>query len=81
MMASATIDHGTYKRIKHYDRAQMAKFCENLYMQGYNDAKRTDDGVDSDAVYAVIAGVRGIGPKRLAAIKEAVDTAFKEREK
>ena len=47
-------------------------------MQGYNDAKRTDEGVDSEAVYAVIASVRGIGPKRLAAIKQAVETAFKE---
>lgn len=81
MMANVTIDHGTYKQIKHYDRAQMAKFCENLYMQGYNDAKRTDEGVDSEAVYAVIASVRGIGPKRLAAIKGAVDTAFKEKTK
>jgi hypothetical protein len=70
------INHATYKAIKHYNRSQLAQFCTNLYKQGYQDGETGSTGIDSEAVFDVIARVRGIGPKRLAAIKEAVETAF-----
>lgn len=70
------IDHATYKRIKHYDRAQLTQFCTNMYAQGYSEGSA--DGIDAERVFEVISGVRGIGPKRIAAIREAVNAAFGE---
>ncbi len=74
------IDHATYKKLKHYNRDEMSKFCERLYMQGYNEGKKGESEMDSEELYAVIAAVRGIGPKRLAAIKTAVESAFKRKD-
>ena len=59
----------------------MSEFCQEIYALGVAEGKKSVDGVESDDVYKVIAGVRGIGPKRLAAIREAVETAFKEETK
>ncbi len=78
MSGAPEITHAVYKAIKHYNRAQLAQFCTNLYMNGYNDGNT--EGIDADRVFAVISGVRGIGPKRLAAIKAAVNGAFGEKE-
>lgn len=70
------INHATYKLLKHYNRAQMSEFCQRLYAQGYEAASSGSQDIDTDEVYTAISRVRGIGPKRLAAIKEAVETAF-----
>jgi hypothetical protein len=70
------INHATYKAIKHYNRSQLAQFCTNLYKQGYQDGETGSTGIDSEAVFDVIARVRGIGPKRLSAIRSAVESAF-----
>ncbi len=75
-MAADMIDHATYKKLKHYNRAQMSEFCQRIYAQGVDAGKKSVDGIDADEVYSVIATVRGIGVKRLAAIKEAVEAAF-----
>lgn len=72
------ISRAVYRDIKRYSRPQFEEFCENLYMQGYRDSDA--DGIDADRVFAVISNVRGIGPKRLAAIKAAVNSAFGEKE-
>ena len=81
MMAVVTIDHATYKKVKHFNRQELSEFCQKIYALGVEEGKKSVDGVESDDVYKVIASVRGIGPKRLAAIREAVETAFKENTK
>ena len=81
MMAVVTIDHATYKKVKHFNRQELSEFCQEIYALGVKESKEGADDVEPDDVYKVIASVRGIGPKRLAAIKEAVDTAFKENTK
>ena len=80
-MVAVTIDHATYKKVKHLNRQELSEFCQEIYALGVAEGKKSVDGVESDDVYKVIAGVRGIGPKRLAAIREAVETAFKEETK
>lgn len=70
------INHAMYKLLKHYNREQMSEFCQRLYAQGYEAASNGSQDIDTEEVYAAISHVRGIGPKRLAAIKEAVETAF-----
>lgn len=80
-MAVVMIDHATYKKVKHLNRQELSEFCQEIYALGVKEGKECVDGVESDDVYKVIASVRGIGPKRLAAIKKAVDTAFKENTK
>ena len=79
MMAVVMIDHATYKKVKHLNRQELSEFCQEIYALGVKEGKECVDGVESDDVYKVIAGVRGIGPKRLAAIKQAVDTAFNQK--
>lgn len=78
-MAVVTIDHATYKKVKHFNRQELSEFCKKIYALGVEEGKKSVDGVESDDVYKVIAGVRGIGPKRLASIKEAVETAFNQK--
>lgn len=80
-MAVVMIDHATYKKVKHLNRQELSEFCQEIYALGVKEGKECVDGVESDDVYKVIASVRGIGPKRLAAIREAVETAFKEETK
>lgn len=77
-MVAVTIDHATYKKVKHLNRQELSEFCQEIYALGVAEGKKSVDGVESDDVYKVIAGVRGIGPKRLAAIREAVETAFEK---
>lgn len=78
-MAVVMIDHATYKKVKHLNRQELSEFCQEIYALGVKEGKECVDGVESDDVYKVIASVRGIGPKRLAAIKEAVETAFNQK--
>ena len=80
-MAVVMIDQTTYKKVKHLNRQELSEFCQEIYALGVKEGKECVDGVESDDVYKVIASVRGIGPKRLAAIREAVETAFKEETK
>ena len=78
-MAVVMIDHATYKKVKHLNRQELSEFCQEIYALGVKEGKECVDGVESDDVYKVIASVRGIGPQRLAAIKQAVDTAFNQK--
>ena len=75
------ITRETYKTLKHYDRQQMASFCERLYMNGYHDGRASVPGVDVERLYEAIAAVKGIGPKKLAEIKTQIDEIFGETEK
>lgn len=74
--AGPVISRETYKNVKHFNREQLAQFCERLYMNGYHDGCESVPGVDTEQLYKVIASVPGIGAKRMEQIKAAVDAAF-----
>lgn len=74
--AGPVIDRNTYKNVKHFNREQLIRFCEMIYSDGYNDGRESVPGVDTEQLYKVIASVPGIGEKRMAQIRAAVDAAF-----
>lgn len=67
------ITREVYKKVKKFDREQFAKFCMDLYGFGYEDGRASVPGVDADKIVEAIADTKGIGPKRLEEIKEAID--------
>lgn len=77
-MAGPEITREVYKSVKKFDRKDFQEFCTNVYKQGYSDGRESVPGIDIAEVYEVIASVPGIGAKRLAMIKEAVDKEFTE---
>lgn len=70
------ISREIYRAMKHRNREEFASFCEQMYMSGYNDGRESVPGVDTEQLYKVIASVPGIGEKRMAQIRAAVDAAF-----
>lgn len=77
-MQTPEISREVYKTIKHYSRAELERFCTNLYMRGYNDGRESVPGIDIEQVCKAIARVDGIGQKRMAAIRTAIDKAYEE---
>lgn len=77
------ITRDVYKSVKKFDRQQFTSFCSDLYKYGYEDGfedgKEAVPGIDVEKIYNVVAAVKGIGPKRLAAIKENIVAAFGEK--
>lgn len=69
-----------YKNVKKYDRQQFSAFCTDLYTYGFEDGRDSVPGIEVNDIYEVIASVKGIGPKKLAEIKEAVENAFGKKE-
>ena len=67
------IDASTYKRIKAFDFSEMNAWIERLYRAAFNDGIESVKITDADDVIKEISNVKGIGPKRLAAIKEAME--------
>lgn len=72
------ITRATYKSVKKFDRQQFTAFCADLYKFGHEDGRESVPGVDLTAVYEAIAGVKGIGPKKLEAIKARLKPLFRE---
>lgn len=74
------ITRDVYKAVKKFDRHQFTEFCKDLYGYGYEDGfedgKNAVPGVDVEKIYGVVAAVKGIGPKRLAMVKENIVAAF-----
>lgn len=69
-----------YKNVKKFDRQQFTGFCTSLYTYGFEDGRDSVPGIEVGDIYEVIASVKGIGPKKLAEIKEAVEKAFGKKE-
>ena len=66
-----------YKSIKKYDRQQFTAFCTNLYKYGYEDGRESVPGVDMDAAMEAVSKVKGIGQRKMADIRAAIESAFK----
>lgn len=73
------LNRKTYKDIKKMDHAQMSRFCENLYKNGYVDGKEEAEGLSEEEVKQALLQVKGIGEKKAADIMEALNCAQKEK--
>ncbi len=65
-----------YKAAKKYDHQQFDDFCTSIYHSGYEAGKKAVPGTDIEEVMAAIQTVKGIGEKRLAEIRAAVEKTF-----
>ncbi len=70
------ITRAMYKSMKKYDRQQFAAFCAELYGFGFEDGRESVPGVDLQDVLRAVSETKGIGEKRLAAIKAAIEAVF-----
>lgn len=70
------ITREVYKSIKKSDRQQFQAFCKDLYTFGFEDGKQSVHGVDIKDIYSVLDGVKGVGPKVMERIQEAIDPLF-----
>lgn len=75
-MQMPEISREIYKAVKKYDRQQLARFCADVYMQGYNDGRESVPGVDVEKICEAIAATPGIGQKRMAEIKKNIESLF-----
>ena len=66
-----------YKSIKKYDRQQFTAFCTDLYGFGFQDGRESVPGVDVETIMEAIRSVKGIGAKRLYAIRDSIEATFK----
>lgn len=67
-----------YKDVKRFDREQMESYLINLYMEGYEDGRKSVPGVDITEIRGIISSIKGIGEKRTDEIIKRIEEAFKE---
>lgn len=65
-----------YKRVKKMDRTQFEGFCKTLYLEGYQDGRKSVPGIDISQVKEAIAETKGIGANRLQAIMDSIEKKF-----
>ena len=62
-----------YKAAKKYDHQQFDDFCTSVYQSGYEAGKAAVPGTDIEEVMTAIQTVKGIGAKRMAEIRAAIE--------
>lgn len=70
------ISRDMYKSIKKYDRQQFTRFCTDLYKFGYEDGRESVPGVDIKDVLQAVSETKGIGEKKMEAIKASIEEVF-----
>lgn len=65
-----------YLRVKKMDHRQMEEFCRNLYMNGYEDGRKSVASIDIKQIEEAIAGTKGIGESRLRSIMNSIEEKF-----
>lgn len=70
------ITREVYKSVKKFDRQQFQSFCKDLYTFGFEDGRQSVPGIDINDIYSSLDGVKGIGPKVMERIREAIDPLF-----
>ena len=75
------ITRTVYKDVKRYDRQQFTAFCTDLYKYGFEDGRASVPGIDLQDVLRAVSETKGIGEKKLAAIKESIETVFTGKER
>ncbi len=74
------ITRTVYKDVKRYDRQQFTAFCTDLYKYGFDDGRASVPGIDLQDVLRAVSETKGIGEKKLAAIKESIEAVFAQKE-
>lgn len=67
-----------YKDVKRFDREQMESYLINLYMEGYEDGRKSVPGVDITEIRGIVSNIKGIGEKRTDEIVQRIEEVFKE---
>lgn len=64
-----------YLNIKKMDHHQMSLWAESMYKSGFEDGEKEADRVSftSEELYQTLAGIKGLGEKRISAICEALE--------
>ncbi len=75
------ITRTVYKDVKRYDRHQFTAFCTDLYKYGFEDGRESVPGIDLQEVLRAVSETKGIGEKKMAAIKASIETAFAQNGK
>lgn len=68
-----------YQQIRKMDRCQMTLWAESVYKSGYTDGRKSAEGLNSGEIREVLAGVKGIGEKRIEDIVAALEKAMEEK--
>lgn len=71
-----SITRARYKSIKAFDHKQMEQFCSDIYKSGYEDGRASVPSVDVETIMEAIRSVKGIGAKRLYAIRDSIEAVF-----
>lgn len=74
------INRAMYKSVKKFDHNQLVAFCTDIYGFGFEDGKDSVQGIDLDAVFSLLEGIKGIGPKKMEEIKDVLNGAFSSSE-
>ena len=70
------ISRKMYKDVKKYDRQQFTAFCVDLYKYGFEDGRESVPGIDLQEVFRAVSETKGIGEKKMAAIKASIEEVF-----
>ena len=72
------LNRKVYKNIKKMDHNQMTLWAESMYKSGFEDGeKATDKGsLTFEDVHEALAGIKGLGEKRISAICEALENVM-----
>ncbi len=68
-----------YQHIRKMDHCQMTLWAESVYKSGYADGRKSAEGLTSEEIREVLAGVKGIGEKRIEDIVAALENAMEEK--
>ncbi len=70
------ITRAVYKDVKRYDRQQFTAFCVDLYKYGFEDGRESVPGIDLQEVLRAVSETKGIGEKKMEAIKASIEAVF-----
>ena len=72
---SFELNRKDYLNVKKMDHHQMSLWAESMYKSGLEDGEKEADKVSftSEELYQTLAGIKGLGEKRISAICEALE--------
>lgn len=72
---SFELNRKDYLNIKKMDHHQMSLWAESMYKSGFEDGKKAADKgtLTFEDVHEALAGIKGLGEKRISAICEALE--------
>ena len=65
-----------YQHIRKMDHCQMTLWAESVYKSGFADGRKSAEGLSSGEIREVLAGIKGIGEKRIEVIVAALEEAM-----